>query len=269
MTCELHELARPAEDGSDTEVLDRLMTAAQNRPKQRLERRSFLRGSVALNYGYTRAYTISPWMVPAPFDHPSFHEAEKLLALWPAAFQQASTLLEFIHPSVDLRLPALAPAGSMNSSHSLGGPLLRSLWTTVNDALGLAENIVHELAHQKLRAIGIPVLGESPLVANPVDATYWSFIKKKPRPMTAVLHALYSFTHVAELHDRVSRAGRGPYRAAAQRNRLFTRDRIRNGREVVSASFVPRTAEAAAFVAAMVAWTTDVERRLADDDVVW
>ena len=56
------------------------------------------------------------------------------------------------------------------------------------------------MAHQKLRALGVSFESAARLVTNPPTQMFDSPIRKdKPRPMTAVLHAQYSFIHVTAL----------------------------------------------------------------------
>jgi HEXXH motif-containing protein len=70
----------------------------------------------------------------------------------------------------------------------------------VDNALGFAQAMIHEMAHQKLRALGVAVESADRLVANDPTERFASPIRKdQPRPMTAVLHAQYSFIHVIAL----------------------------------------------------------------------
>jgi HEXXH motif-containing protein len=88
------------------------------------------------------------------------------------------------------------------------------LWASVNSAVGLAQSIVHEMAHHKLRALGVSFESASAVVANDTMSRYRSPLVGWNRPMAAVLHAHYALLHVAALdvallgseHSRTVRA---------------------------------------------------------------
>jgi HEXXH motif-containing protein len=67
----------------------------------------------------------------------------------------------------------------------------------------LADNLVHELGHIKLFALGVYKESSLALVVNPPTETFKSPVRPYPRPMSAVLHAAYAFAHVTELEHRL------------------------------------------------------------------
>src|SRR5262249_33658645 len=99
---------------------------------------------------------------------------------------------------------------------SICGPGSRgfgSIAVTVDHHVGFAEGIVHETAHHKLRALGVEVERASRLIRNPADATYPSRIRYDClRPMSAVLHAQYSYPYILQLDLCILRAHECPSR---------------------------------------------------------
>ena len=64
--------------------------------------------------------------------------------------------------------------------------------------------MVHELSHQKLRALGVSVESASRFIVNDPNRLFPSPVRyDRPRPMTAVFHAEYSFIHVVALDLRM------------------------------------------------------------------
>lgn len=62
---------------------------------------------------------------------------------------------------------------------------------------------MHEAAHQKLFGLGVLIEHADRIVRNDLTRLFPSPIVERPRPMTAVLHAEYSFIHVTELELRL------------------------------------------------------------------
>jgi prolyl 4-hydroxylase len=95
------------------------------------------------------------------------------------------------------------------------------MWSTIFCPLGLAEAMVHEMAHQKLRALGVSFESAAAVVGNdPSDLYISPIIKDRLRPMTAVMHAEYSYVHVTALDIHLLRAERDPARRAVLREVL-------------------------------------------------
>ncbi|MDA7980488.1 MAG: HEXXH motif-containing putative peptide modification protein [Pirellulales bacterium] len=134
---------------------------------------------------------------PAALEHPNVATAEQLLRIWSVGFEQCKMLLHSIGLSESDALGQDQVVGSICGPGSYG---FGSIAVTVNHHMGLAEGIVHEMAHHKLQAIGVGFESASRLVANPTSAQFPSPIRYDClRPMTAVLHAQYSYTYIANL----------------------------------------------------------------------
>lgn len=134
---------------------------------------------------------------PAPPDHPNVMTAERLLRQWPEGFRQCQLLLRSIGLSESDALGSDQVVGSICGPGSYG---FGSIAVTVNHHMGLAEGIVHEMAHHKLRALGVEFESATRLVANSTGDRFPSPIRYDClRPMTAVLHAQYSYTYIANL----------------------------------------------------------------------
>ncbi len=131
-------------------------------------------------------------------NHPNFATAEALLQRWPEAYQQFAQLMTTIHPMKDVTIKHKRQARG-SSSHSEGDKF-GTMYATYYDPIGLAQAYVHEMAHNKLRAMGVFIDWAHHMVLNDPKDLYTSpIITDRKRPMTAVLHAQYSFMHVTAL----------------------------------------------------------------------
>lgn len=195
-------LAEPQADLYDSEAV--LMLAAGTTTPGRTTR--FLRTTpfARLTIGPVFSAAEQPpgrWRLytDAPPEHPSIEEAIDLLRGWPEGVAQVRHLVERIHPALDLTCPAILPLDRIrSSSHSMESHF-GALWATVNSAPGLAQSIVHEMAHQKLWAFGVSFEGASAILANDPSGLYWSPLVAWPRSLAAVLHAHYALLHIAAL----------------------------------------------------------------------
>jgi hypothetical protein len=152
-----------------------------------------------------------PRFILAPTDHPNLGKALCYLRRWPAAYEQFLTLTDSVHPCIDRQL--LTDAGSLtNGSYSRSQEWwFGTLCVTVDSAAGCAEAFVRELAHQKLRALGVSQESAWRLVTNgPAELFPTPLSTCVARPMTSVLHALYSLLYVVELDLRMFAAEADP-----------------------------------------------------------
>jgi hypothetical protein len=193
-------LAEPQADQYDTEIIARLVKMRHPQglylcPGEQLpgERRIF-DGKVVV--GYMSETPPSPsYDLAGPVEDPRIEAAESFVRRWDPAYLQFKSLMVKFHP-LALKID-LGPWGSMSHSHE---HLFGALFATVHSSHALAQAFVHEMAHNKLRALGVFMEGAEGLVLNPPSELYSSPIRKdRPRPMTAVLHAQYSFMHVTAL----------------------------------------------------------------------
>lgn len=198
-------MAEPQMDGYDTDVTLALATAGGSHLRPMPYRRrpvdgiaTFCDGAVAVRTapqnGLGREH-----LVPARPDHPNLNAAASLLARWPAARVQFTRLVDTVYPYTDLQQARLGPLAFGSSSHSHEGDF-GAILVTVDDPIGLAQALVHEMAHQKLRALGVSFEWADRLITNPASERFVSPIRKdRTRPMTAVFHAQYSFIYVTAL----------------------------------------------------------------------
>jgi HEXXH motif-containing protein len=190
-------VAVPRNDGSDTAAVLALVKPVR------------ARGSFAASLfgGRTEVVPIEggllsrPRFVPARADHPNLFRAEELLRrCWPAMYEQCGELLSAIHPYNDLsRTPE--QWRSVHGSASHGFDLaFGAIRLTVDNAYGTAQAFVHETAHHKLRAFGVGQFTATRLITNDPSEVYESpVVADSRRPMTALVHAQYSFMHVTAL----------------------------------------------------------------------
>jgi|HubBroStandDraft_6_1064221.scaffolds.fasta_scaffold00172_23 HEXXH motif-containing protein len=140
---------------------------------------------------------------PASIDDPTISVGCDIIHTWPSAFEQCRSLLSAIFVSNTVGADART-WGSYSGPGSCG---FGSVCATVDHPVGFAEAIVHEMAHHKLRAIGVDFESASELLANPPGEVFPSPIRyDKLRPMSAVLHAEYSYTYIAALDIAAIRA---------------------------------------------------------------
>ncbi len=202
-------LARPHEsDVFGERFRARLVTGPADRP-------AMLGGAIRLTHALHGRWRPSPAGafsdVPLVLDETLLY-AERILECSTALQTIVKHTISLLHPAADLRLSTtsidqqvLHGAGSCHSIREVPG----ALWCTTDCPLSVAQALVHEAAHTRLRLLGLQVVGSGHLVLNPVEQLYRSPILKRGRPMSAVVHALYSFAHVAELDLAYLRS---PYR---------------------------------------------------------
>ena len=114
---------------------------------------------------------------------------------------------------------------------------------TVGDVVGCAEGVVHEVGHLRVHALGIDVEHhDGQWLANAQDELYDSPIRKdKKRPMSAVVHAHYSYVMVTQLDVHLLAAG-GRLRPAVARSATVNVGRLQEGVETLRryARWTPR-----------------------------
>ncbi len=195
-------LAEPQPDGYDTDVALELMSAAGYV-------RSGRAAGVPTCFGGRVAIEHDGPFVPgsnaAAPSHPNIEKACELIRLWPAGYRQCQRLIESVGAYVDLShtddrvLGAASQIGKRGFGH---------INVTVNNHVGLAEGLVHELAHCKLQALGVDVESATRLIVNSPDRLCKSPVRHDClRPVTAVLHAQYSYTYVLALDLAIVAAG--------------------------------------------------------------
>ena len=242
-------LAEPQTDQYDTDVILRIAssTTSKGRP-QECERTpvdgapSAFDGRVAIRHVYRplpEFKQLSLKYPDAPTDHPNIGLAAELIRTWPVAFEQCQRLLDAIHPATDPSFPTESVEIYRGSSSHSFERHFGTMWATIFCPIGLAEAIVHEMAHQKLRVLGVSFLSATTVVGNDPTTVYASpIIKDRLRPMTAVLHAEYSYVHVTALDIHLLEAEQNAVRREALR-RVLQRNlsRIQEGYETIHQHF--------------------------------
>jgi hypothetical protein len=259
-------MAAPQADGYDTDVCLALATTSGSilRPLPYVRRPAggaltICDGAVAVRPGPTPVLG-GPRFGRAPPDHPNLPAAAAYLRRWPAAYAQFTRLVDTIDPYLEAIPPRLEPVTLGSCSHSLEEDF-GVICATVNNALGLAQAMVHEMAHQKLRALGVSFESASRLVTNDPAVLLDSPIRKdRRRPMTAVFHAQYSFIHVTCLDLHMITGEADPV-VRDHLLMLLARNvpRMEAGMEELTGR-VETDAAGSVFVAAFLAWAAEVIR---------
>ena len=192
-----HRLAQPQPDQYDTLIaLDLLRRRGYVRQEVGASPSCF-DGQVAIRHEPPQAFSLPADCVPAAPDHPNIGRACELVRLWPTAFGQFQLLIDSVSVFTYRHDIAL-------SNHA-GRP--GAIAATADNAAALAECLVHEMAHQKLRALGVEMESAERLIRNPLEQTFMSPIRlDRLRPMSAVVHAEYSYTYVAALDIEIARS---------------------------------------------------------------
>jgi hypothetical protein len=145
-------------------------------------------------------YRLPSCCVPAPADHENIRRACELLEFWPEVACQFRQLTETV-AFYQYR------GAQRQTYHSTGTERFGGIAATVDHAVELAECLVHEMAHHKLRALGVHMNDADRIFLNPADECFHSPIRYDClRPMPAVFQAQSSFTYAAALHCRIATA---------------------------------------------------------------
>ena len=141
---------------------------------------------------------------PRPLDHPNVAQGAALLRLWPEVLAQFVSLTDTVSLFLDAQTMDDCVVGSICGQGAEG---FGSIAATVNHHAGFAEALVHEMAHHKLRALGIQFDGADRLILNSPEQLFPSPIRYDClRPMTAVVHAQYSYTYIIQLDLKILQA---------------------------------------------------------------
>lgn len=251
-------LARPQPDGYDTEIILDLAIRAGWRRRSAQGAPTLFDGRVAVRNRDSGGLPDPPYE-PAPTDHPNLALGEKILRLWPEAAAQLPVLVDTVQPWIDARTPAAGKHVPGSSSHSMEEEF-GTVMVTVDSPFGLAQALVHEMAHHKLRALGVSLLRAERLVANDPNQLYTSpIIVGRKRPMTAVLHAQYSFIHVTTLDVAVYRGAGGASELREQATYLLARNvpRMEAGYEELD-RHLQTDEDGTAFRSGFMAWSAEV-----------
>jgi HEXXH motif-containing protein len=252
-TIDWSRLAEPQADQYDTDVALQLASTTTSPARPQMYERTpvgdapaIFDGQVAIRHGYRSwpefELLLSQYhILNAPVDHPNIRTAAEYVRTWPVGFTQCQRLLEMIHPVHDQRIPLESDEiyrGSLCHSYE---HMFGTMWATIFCPIGLAEAMVHEMGHQKLRALGVSFESATNIVGNDQSDLYVSpVIKERPRPMTAVLHAEYSYVYVTTLDTHMFTAEQDPHRREILGSVLQTNlSRIEEGYDTIQKHFKP------------------------------
>lgn len=249
-------VAAPQPDGYDTEVL--LARMPRDRRGVHGDEPRICAGRVAVR----RCYGKVKGLVDAPLDHPNIALAVGYLRLWPRGFEQFSRLMHAFHPFLDPERSAGEDAFLVGSHSHSAEDKPGTMWSTVNCALMLACNWVHELAHQKLFALGIGKESCTRWILNDPAQLYRSpVITDRQRPMTAVVHGVYAFSYVLALEMRAFQAEpEGPRRQAIAERLRRNSKRLVDGMEEIR-THVKLDSQGAVFFEALYGWWGELIRK--------
>lgn len=252
-------LAKPQEDGSDTAAIEWLLRhcpppwhPADPPPPAPADAARIAAGvAVGLHGG---PILPAPRFAPLGGVPATLIEAIALVRHWPAMARQWPRIVHQIQPFADTEPPPASRLGSC--SHNVR-ERYGVIAMTTDCPLGTAQAIVHETAHHKLRAMGVDNEAATRIICNPVDQLFHSPIVGFSRPMTALLHAHYSFLHVIELDLAMLRGESDPGRRADIAT-LLGRNVPRvaeSGRSIGRHATVDKPG--ARFISALLEWTAD------------
>lgn len=253
-------MARPQRDGYDTDALLEL-----HRRAPAPWHASGARLGGPLEIGICGPPLLRPpRFLPAARPFGALGEAIGLVAAWPEMEAQWLRIVSRIQPFTDVETTAQGgkpPIGSCSHNESAR---LGLIGLTVDCPLGAAQALVHETAHHKLRIMGVDNEAAIRLLANDPSQMYFSPIVGRPRPMTAILHAHYSFMHVLELDLRLLEAETEEGRRRDLHGLL-----ARNAPRVADMTATLRAAahpdrDGESFLAALLGWADENLRAAAD-----
>jgi HEXXH motif-containing protein len=253
-------LARPQPDGYDTRMALRLAPRAATSGHAWPH---LAEGHVAVRESPPEV--LRRWgFRQAELDTPQLEAAVEYLRAWPEAYAQFCQLIDVLHPVRDADVAHSEGSSSHHQSNQRG-----HIWATVFDPLGLAQAFVHELAHTKLFDLGLALESDHHLVINPRTQLFESPIRKdRPRPMSAVFHAQYSFIYVTALDLQLLKLNSsGELRERVLRLLARNVARMEQGFELLQRA-LRVDARGEPFVSAFMRWSAEVleqgRRALAD-----
>lgn len=256
-TIDWRRVAAPQEDGYDIRVT--LQYLEYSRYANKLKRPPNDAPNVWPE-GQARWVALTESMRPStelhdmPLDNPFVKQGLSLIDTWPAARPLCAHLLLAICPLTTRRGQAGHGCTCGNFGDDWGW-----IYVTADNPWGFAEGIVHEMGHWKLRTFGIWFEDWTPLILkNSMEDKYTSPVRKDmPRPMGAVLHAQYSYIHVAAMCTAMLKAAEQPTGADYDWTALQLK-RITEGQATLREHAVGTPGVGDAFLEGLDDWTTRV-----------
>ncbi len=259
--------AVPQKNGSDTAIFQKAArhTELKIAPPKSPEEPGYLNHKVALRHRDWDSDFLQSFE-HAPFDHPMLKEAEELLRCWPEMYAQCGEILKEFNPVFIKGIEDRKDHTGSNSHQPKG--TLGSMWATVHNPVLLAQAIVHETAHNKLFSLGQHFETPGPLFNNRPDELYDSPVRLDiPRPMPAVFHGVYAFTHVLALDRKMFQKAKAEYRGFILGLLHHNALRIKKGLQWVE-SCAQLTTAGRAFMRSFLPWAHgEVEKALQESRV--
>jgi HEXXH motif-containing protein len=264
-TIDWSRLAEPQTDGYDTDAILLLMSSENTpwrpRPFQRPHGKppTVAHGTVSVNFDDTEPLIPGPRFAPVEGLHPNLERALNYVERWPVVAKQWPQFIHRIQCYTDTAIPEEErPHRLASASHSIDARF-GEVALTIDCDLTTAQCIVHEMAHHKLRAIGIANERAVRIVTNPPAMLYESpVVLDQPRPMTAVLHAEYTFIHVTQLDIEMLRAEKCP-QTRARIMSLLKRNlvRVEKGLQTIQ-RHISLDQQGESFIGAFINWSKSV-----------
>jgi hypothetical protein len=261
-------MAEPQADGYDTCTILRLVEEEVAPWRPHPPRREGIEYGPSICNGEVAVAVRDEPLLPAPrfapVDgiHPNFMQALDYVSRWPVASAQWPRIVHNVQCFTDTATPPADHGPRIGSSSHSVNERFGIIGLTIDCALGTAQAMVHEMAHHKLRAMGVANESAIRIVTNPPSDRFPSpVVIDQPRPMTAVLHAEYSFIHVTELDLKMLEREEDD-RARADIYKLLARNvpKMEAGFATLR-EHVQTDAEGACFMDAFLAWSDQVLRR--------
>jgi hypothetical protein len=250
-------IAEPQVDGYDIQVtLDALKTGryAEKEPRPVPDT------ALVWPEGRARFVRLSDNVCPSPelqdlsLDHPGVINGLAQLDKWPVVRPLCAQLLLGVSP-----LTFGLHGGGHGCTCGNFGDDWGWIYVTADSTWGFAEGIVHEMAHWKLRAFGVWFEDWTDLLLlNSPQQLYTSPVRKDmARPMGAVLHAQYSYIHVAAMCTAMFKATEHPTPADREWTALQLH-RITEGQDTLRKHALGTKDAGELFLEGLDAWTTRV-----------
>lgn len=199
MQIEWDRLSEPQADGYDVEILKLRLKEIRGYEKK-VCGSDFL-DNVAIT-PYTESFNPGRWQPKLE----NIKKVEETMQIWPELILSYQGLIEFIifcHETTDYSWNATygCSCGHIYFNHDGVTPGSIGVFVGMLGTLGTLEALAHEVGHLRLHMLGIHIEDhDGQLILNGPDELFTSPIRKdKPRPMSAVLQAQYSYVMVSDM----------------------------------------------------------------------
>jgi hypothetical protein len=198
MTIMWENLAQPQPDGSDIVSIKQILKTSTGYEKKTVGT-EFLSSVALLSYDGT----YNPGRIEASPE--TIARVERGMAIWPELSQNYQELIEFVifcqEPEYAWNSANGCTCGHIYFNHKNKLNAQIGVFVGMIGTLGSLEALAHECGHLRLHMLGIHIEDhDGQLILNGPDELFDSPIRKdKPRPMSAVLQAQYSYVMVSDM----------------------------------------------------------------------